>query len=96
MDACLLLAPMDNLLGLDGPGDFFLAEDGRLTHRGAAPSAPYAYIGVQILKPQTVDDGPEGPFSLFAELDDGWPSQGARSSASSWTASGCTWAIRRR
>jgi MurNAc alpha-1-phosphate uridylyltransferase len=66
MDACLLLAPMDNLIGLDGPGDFFLAEDGRLTHRGAAASAPYAYIGVQILKPQMVDDGPEGPFSVFA------------------------------
>jgi MurNAc alpha-1-phosphate uridylyltransferase len=66
MDACLLLAPMDNLLGLDGPGDFFLAADGRLTHRGQAASAPYAYIGVQILKPQVVDDGPDGPFSLFA------------------------------
>ena len=66
MDACLLLAPMDNLLGLDGPGDFFLAEDGRLTHRGTEPKAPYAYIGVQILKPQIVDNGPEGPFSVFA------------------------------
>jgi MurNAc alpha-1-phosphate uridylyltransferase len=65
MDACLLLAPMDNLLGLDGPGDFFLAEDGRLTRRAPAPSAPYAYIGVQILKPQIVDDGPEGPFSVY-------------------------------
>jgi MurNAc alpha-1-phosphate uridylyltransferase len=65
MDACLLLAPMDNLLGLDGPGDFFLADDGRLTHRGTAPKAPYAYIGVQILKPQIVDDGPDGPFSVF-------------------------------
>jgi len=65
MDACLLLAPMDNLLGLDGPGDFFLGDDGRLTHRGDAPRAPYAYIGVQILKPQIVDDGPDGPFSVF-------------------------------
>jgi MurNAc alpha-1-phosphate uridylyltransferase len=65
MDACLLLAPMNRLIGLDGPGDFFLGEDGRLTHRGSAPSAPYAYIGVQILKPQIVDDGPEGPFSVF-------------------------------
>jgi MurNAc alpha-1-phosphate uridylyltransferase len=66
MDACLLLAPMDNLLGLDGPGDFFLGEDGRLTHRGTAPSAPFAYIGVQIIRPQIVDDGPDGPFSVFA------------------------------
>lgn len=66
MDACLLLAPMDRVMGFDGPGDFFLEPDGRLRHRGSEPSAPYAYIGVQIIKPQTVDDGPEGPFSLFA------------------------------
>jgi MurNAc alpha-1-phosphate uridylyltransferase len=65
MDACLLLAPLENTLGFEGVGDFFLEDDGRLTHRGAAPAAPYAYIGVQIIKPQTVDDGPEGPFSLF-------------------------------
>ena len=66
MDACLLLAPMDRIIGFDGPGDFFLEPDGRLRHRGSEARAPYAYIGVQIIKPQTVDDGPEGPFSLFA------------------------------
>ncbi len=66
MDACLLLAPMDRVMGFDGPGDFFLEPDGRLRHRGKAPRAPYAYIGVQIIKPQTVNDGPEGPFSLFS------------------------------
>ena len=65
MDACLLLAPLERTLGFDGAGDFFLGQDGRLTHRGQAPAAPYAYIGVQIIKPQAVDDGPEGPFSLF-------------------------------
>ena len=65
MDACLLLAPMDRVMGFDGPGDFFLEPDGRLRHRGTEPRAPYAYMGVQIIKPQTVDDGPEGPFSLF-------------------------------
>ena len=65
MDACLLLAPLENSLGFDGKGDFFLGQDGRLTHRGDKPSAPYAYIGVQIIKPQAVDDGPDGPFSLF-------------------------------
>ena len=65
MDACLLLAPLERTLGFDGKGDFFLGEDGRLSHRGERPAAPYAYIGVQIIKPQAVDDGPEGPFSLF-------------------------------
>jgi MurNAc alpha-1-phosphate uridylyltransferase len=65
MDACLLLAPLERALGFDGKGDFFLEKDGRLSHRGARASAPYAYIGVQIIKPQAVDDGPSGPFSLF-------------------------------
>lgn len=65
MDACLLLAPLEWTLGFDGQGDFFLGNDGRLSHRGDRPAAPYAYIGVQIIKPQAVDDGPEGPFSLF-------------------------------
>ena len=66
MDACLLLAPMDQTLGFDGPGDFFLEPDGRLRHRGAEPRAPYAYMGVQIMKPGAVYCGPDGPFSLFA------------------------------
>ncbi len=65
MDACLLLVRRDQTLGFDGPGDFFIGEDGRLSHRGAAQSAPYAYIGFQILKPQIVDGGPDGAFSLF-------------------------------
>ena len=65
MDACLLLAPLDQTLGYEGKGDFFLADDGTIAHRGGAASAPYAYIGVQIIKPEAVDDGPDGPFSLF-------------------------------
>jgi MurNAc alpha-1-phosphate uridylyltransferase len=65
MDACLLLAPLERSLGFDGKGDFFLEQDGRLVHRGDRSAAPYAYIGVQIIKPQAVDDGPDGPFSLF-------------------------------
>ena len=65
MDACLLLAPMAKVMGFDGPGDFFLEPDGRLRHRGGEARAPYAYVGVQIIRPQAVDDGPEGPFSLF-------------------------------
>jgi MurNAc alpha-1-phosphate uridylyltransferase len=35
-----------------------------LTFRGDRPTAPFAYIGVHIAKPQIVDDEPEGPFSL--------------------------------
>ncbi len=64
MDVCLLLTPTETAMGFDGPGDVFLDPDGRLRLRGDAPSAPYAYIGMHITKPQIVDDQPAGPFSL--------------------------------
>lgn len=64
MDAALLLARREGAIGFEGAGDLFLDGDGRLTFRGDAPSAPYAYMGVHITRPQVVDDGPEGPFSL--------------------------------
>lgn len=64
MDAALLLARCEGAIGFEGAGDLFLDGDGRLTFRGDAPSAPYAYMGVHITRPQVVDDGPEGPFSL--------------------------------
>lgn len=65
MDAILLLAPLEQTLGFDGPGDFFRAEDGRISHRGGAARAPYAYVGFQILKPGMVEGPPDAPFSLF-------------------------------
>ena len=64
MDVCLLCVPLTRSMGFEGSGDFFRAEDGRLTFRNEAASAPLAYMGVQICKPQIVDEGPEGPFSL--------------------------------
>lgn len=64
MDACLLLARREASIGFEGAGDFFLGEDGRLTFRGEAASAPFAYMGVHITKPDVVADQPKGPFSL--------------------------------
>ncbi|WP_420470237.1 N-acetylmuramate alpha-1-phosphate uridylyltransferase MurU [Brevundimonas sp. FT23042] len=64
MDAALLLATREGSIGFEGDGDFFLGEDGRLIFRGEAPSAPFAYMGVHICKPDYVSDGPDGPFSL--------------------------------
>ncbi len=64
MDAVLLLARREGSIGFEGDGDVFLADDGRLTFRGDAPSAPFAYMGVHICRPDYVADGPEGPFSL--------------------------------
>jgi len=64
MDAALLLAAPGGAIGWPGRGDGFLEDDGRFRFRGEAPEAPLAYMGVHITKPQIVDDGPEGPFSL--------------------------------
>ncbi|WP_286951755.1 nucleotidyltransferase family protein, partial [Brevundimonas sp. UBA7507] len=51
MDAALLLARREGSIGFEGDGDFFLADDGALTFRGEAASAPYAYMGVHITRP---------------------------------------------
>ncbi|WP_426036205.1 N-acetylmuramate alpha-1-phosphate uridylyltransferase MurU [Brevundimonas sp. DC300-4] len=64
MDACLLLATREGAIGFEGDGDFFLADDGRLTFRGEAATAPFAYMGVHITRPDYADGGPDGPFSL--------------------------------
>jgi len=64
MDAALLLARREGSIGFEGGGDFFLGDDGQLTFRGEAASAPYAYMGVHITRPGYADAGPDGPFSL--------------------------------
>ncbi len=69
MDAALLLARREGSIGFEGDGDFFLrdaisGEGGGLAFRGAAASAPYAYMGVHITRPGYADNGCEGPFSL--------------------------------
>ena len=64
MDAALLLARREGSIGFEGDGDFFLRDDGGLAFRGAAASAPYAYMGVHITRPGYADNGPDGPFSL--------------------------------
>jgi MurNAc alpha-1-phosphate uridylyltransferase len=64
MDALLLLVARDRAVGFEGPGDFFLAGDGRLVRRGDAATAPYVYAGLQVLAPHVFDGAPDGPFSL--------------------------------
>lgn len=64
MDALLLVVPLENTLGFDGAGDFFLDPGGRLRFRGEAPAAPYAFMGLHICKPQVAYDEPDEAFSL--------------------------------
>ena len=65
MDDLLLLVPVADSLGFGGRGDFFRAEDGRIAHRGGAPRAPYAFMGVHMLDPRLIDQWPAGPHGIF-------------------------------
>lgn len=63
MDFMLMLARLDHTLGFDGPGDFYLDPDGRLTRRGERPTAPFAYAGVQVMNPGVLAGRAVEPFS---------------------------------
>ncbi len=63
MDVLLLLARLGQSSGFDGPGDFTMDDDGRLAFR-EGETAPYAYMGLHIAKPQIVDAETDEAFSL--------------------------------
>ncbi len=69
MDALLLVADTGQSLGFDGAGDFFRADDGGLTRRGQAASAPFAYSGLRIIRPQLYDHEPVERFSALRVWD---------------------------
>lgn len=77
-DERLLLADTGRALGFDGPGDFFMETDGRLKRRGEAASAPWAYAGVRIMKPQVYDGRPVERFSAVKVWDELIPKGRAR------------------
>jgi MurNAc alpha-1-phosphate uridylyltransferase len=64
MGVRLMLADRGEALGFEGAGDFFMAPDGRLTRRGDAAAAPWAYMGVHVCDPDTIASEPIEPFSL--------------------------------
>jgi len=64
MNALLLLIPRDKAQGYEGRGDFFMAEDGHLSRPEQNSTAPYVYIGVQLINPALFQNAPEGPFSM--------------------------------
>lgn len=64
MGAQLMLAEMTQQLGYDGAGDFLMSDSNALDFRNDHPSAPWAYMGVQIIDPFIVDLEPLEPFSF--------------------------------
>lgn len=64
MDMLMLLIERDRAYGHDGPGDFHMDDNGRLTWRGEAETSDFLYGGVMIIRPECFEDTPEGPFSL--------------------------------
>ena len=67
MDTLLLLAALEGSVGFDGPGDFFRDAEGRLTRRGPAARAPFAYAGAAIMRKADFAGRSDGDvFSLNA------------------------------
>lgn len=69
MDGLLMLAATVPAVGYDGPGDFMLDGDGRLSRRPASKISPFAYSGAAILHPRLFEGAPEGRFSLNVLFD---------------------------
>jgi MurNAc alpha-1-phosphate uridylyltransferase len=70
MDALLMLAPVEDTVGYDGPGDFVMDHQSRLSPRPAFETAPFVYTGVAIIDPAAMfADAPSGPFSLNLLID---------------------------
>ena len=63
MDALLLMAAMTTALGFEGPGDFNMSPEGRLSRVDDRRLSPFAYPGVQIAHPRLFDGAPKGGFS---------------------------------
>lgn len=64
LDVLMLVHPRETAHGFDGPGDFFVAADGRMTRRGTAAEAPYVYAGLFLMHPRAMAGAAVEPFSL--------------------------------
>lgn len=69
MDMLMLLIKREKAFGHDGPGDFHMAADGRLTRRGDDAFSDYFYGGIMIIRPRCFENTPDEPFSLRMLFD---------------------------
>lgn len=66
MDALLLVVPRERAFEHHGKGDFYLAADGKLRRRGPDDaSAPYIFIGAQVVSHRLLRNAPAGAFSTM-------------------------------
>lgn len=63
MDCLLLLAARSRSVGFDGPGDFDMDADSRLSRRSGA-TAEHVYAGAYLVHPRVFDNAPAGVFSM--------------------------------
>lgn len=84
MDCLLLLSGKSRSIGFDGPGDFEMDSNGRLSRRDG-DTAPLVYAGAYLVHPRVFANAPDGAFSmnvlwnrliarrrLFGMEHDGW------------------------
>jgi N-acetyl-alpha-D-muramate 1-phosphate uridylyltransferase len=76
MDALLLVHPLEQAIGFDGKGDFFVSSSGVVRRRGTEDTAPFVFTGIQLMHPRLFRPSPDGAFSLNVlynrgMLDDG-------------------------
>ncbi|MEC5289514.1 nucleotidyltransferase family protein [Aurantimonas sp. C2-6-R+9] len=69
MDVSLLIADMRQATGYDGPGDFVMDAEGRLTRVEERDMSPFIYAGAAILKPEVFAGMKEEKFSLNRIFD---------------------------
>lgn len=68
MDILMLVAATATSIGFDGRGDYHLDSAGRLARRRESETAPFAYAGVLLIKPELFEGTPE-IFSLNRLFD---------------------------
>jgi MurNAc alpha-1-phosphate uridylyltransferase len=64
MDALLLAASLVTAIGYEGPGDFMMDADGRLSRVPEGRLSPFAFPGVQIVHPRFFDGSSPRSFSI--------------------------------
>jgi MurNAc alpha-1-phosphate uridylyltransferase len=69
MDALLLMASLVSTIGYEGVGDFMMDSDGLLGRVPEGRVSPFAFPGVQIVRPELFDNPPKGAFSTNVVWD---------------------------